>query len=88
MFDMAIYNKLKVLIAEKEIREGRKLSYRIVAQEAGIPLSVLTLYTAQKVRRFDTQTLEKLCRYFGAQPGDLLVFSADLPQPKQKTARK
>jgi putative transcriptional regulator len=88
MVHMAIYNKLKVLIAEKEIRENRKLSYRIVAQEAGIPLSVLTLYTSQKVRRFDIETLQKLCRYFDCQPGDLLVFADDPPQAKQKAARK
>lgn len=85
MIDMAIYNKLKVLIAEKEIREGRKLSHRTVAQEAGIPLSVLTLYASQKVRRFDIETLQKLCRYFDCQPGDLLVYSDE--QPKKKTAR-
>jgi len=85
---MAIYNKLKILIAEKELRENRKLPHRVVAQEAGIPLSVLTLYMSQKVRRFDIETLEKLCRYFGVQPGDLLMLSADQPQPKTKTARK
>jgi len=87
MFDMTIYNKIKVLIAEKEIREGRKLSYRIVAQESDIPLSVLTLYTAQKVKRFDGQTLEKLCTYFKCQPGDLLIHTDSpphLPQPKKK----
>jgi putative transcriptional regulator len=89
MFDMAIFNKLKILIAEKELREGRKLSHRIVAQEADIPLSVLTLYMSQKVRRFDTETLQKLCRYFGVQPGDLLVFSDNPPETSNnKTARK
>ncbi len=89
MFNMAIYNKLKVLLAEKEIRENRKLSHRTVAQEAGIPLSVLTLYMSQKVRRFDVETLQKLCRYFGVQPGELLVYSEDPPnhdpsKPKKK----
>jgi putative transcriptional regulator len=87
MVYMAIYNKIKVLIAEKELRENRKLPHRIVAQEIGIPSSVLTLYTSQKVRRYDVQTLEKICRYFECQPGDLLVFSDDAPT-KQKAARK
>jgi putative transcriptional regulator len=86
---MPIYNKLKILIAEKELREGRKLPQRVIAQEADIPLSVLTLYISQKVRRFDTETLQKLCRYFGVQPGDLLVYSDNSSDhPKQKTARK
>ena len=81
---MAIQNKVKILIAEKELREGRKLSHRTVAQEAGIPLSVLTLYTSQKVRRFDVETLEKLCRYFKCQPGDLLVFADNSPSDSKK----
>ena len=81
---MAIQNKVKILIAEKELREGRKLSHRTVAQEAGIPLSVLTLYTSQKVRRFDVQTLEKLCNYFKCQPGDLLVYPDNSPSGSKK----
>ena len=82
---MPIYNKLKILIANKENMESRKLSYRTVAQEAGIPLSVLTEYTGQRVRRFDINTLEKLCRYFGVQPGELLGYT-DAP-PKTKKPR-
>lgn len=86
MLNMAIYNKLKVLLAEKELREGRKLSHRTVAQEAGIPLSVLTLYMSQKVRRFDVETLQKLCKYFGVQPGELLIYSEDPPSSTKKKA--
>lgn len=88
---MPIYNKLKILIANKENTESRKLSYRTVAQEADIPLSVLTEYTGQRVKRFDINTLEKLCRYFSVQPGELLGFIDTPPQPpakKQKAARK
>lgn len=88
MLDMAIYNKVKILIAEKELRENRKLSYRTVSDEADIPVSVLSLYTGQNVKRFDGETLQKLCRYFGVQPGDLLVFSEDPPTPKKKNAPK
>lgn len=87
---MPIYNKLKMLIAQKEAVEGKKLSYRTVAQDAGIPLSVLTEYTGQRVKRYDVNTLEKLCKYFGVQPGDLLGWTDAPPQdnPKTKTARK
>jgi DNA-binding Xre family transcriptional regulator len=84
---MPIYNKLKILIANKENTESRKLSYRTVAQEAGIPLSVLTEYTGQRVKRFDINTLEKLCRYFSVQPGDLLGF-IDNPPPSAPPAKK
>lgn len=89
MLDMAIYNKLKVLIAEKEIRDNRKLTYRTVAEEANIPVSVLTSYASQNVGRFDGETLQKLCRYFNCQPGDLLVYTEDPPPSnKKKVSRK
>jgi putative transcriptional regulator len=89
--DMAIYNKLKILIAQKELREGRKLTYRTVAEEAKISISVLAEYMGQNVKRFDAETLQKLCRYFGIQPGDLLVYTDDGPEAstlKTKASRK
>jgi len=86
--DMAIYNRLKILIAEKEFREGRKLTYRTVAEETGLNMSTLTAYMTQRVERFDKSTLEKLSEYLNCQPGDLLVYSADPPQPKKKAPRK
>lgn len=82
---MPIQNRLKVLMAEKSLREKRRLTYREVSQEADIPKSVLSLYVAQKVRRFDIETLEKLCKYFNIQPGDLLFYEE--PE-KTKTAHK
>jgi putative transcriptional regulator len=85
MLDMAIYNKLKILIAEKEFREGRKLTYRTISKETGISTTTLTKYINQG-GGIDAGTLEKLCEYFDCQPGDLLIYSAD--SPKEKTARK
>jgi len=79
MIDMAIYNRLKVLIAEKEIRERRKLTYRIIAHETGISLSILTGYVTQRVNRFDGSTLERLCNYFACQPGDILTYADNPP---------
>ena len=81
---MAIYNKLKVLIAEKEIKENRRLSYRTISEETGISLSILTSYATQKTNRFDGQTLERLCNYFVCQPGDLLIHANNPPSPKKK----
>jgi putative transcriptional regulator len=76
---MTIYNRLKVMIAEKELREGRRLTYRTIAQETGVSTGTLTAYVNQRVNRFDTPTLEAFCRFFGCQPGDLLVFSDTPP---------
>jgi putative transcriptional regulator len=83
MFDMTIYNRLKILIAEKEFREKRKLTYRTISQETGISTSTLTKYMGQDVKSFDTATLETLCTYFNVQPGDILTFADSLPTPNQ-----
>jgi putative transcriptional regulator len=80
MFDMAIYNRLRVLIAEKELREQRKLSYRTISDETGIPVSTITEYMTQRIKRYDGATLEKLCVYFGVQPGQVLIYSENPPE--------
>jgi putative transcriptional regulator len=88
--DMAIQNRLKVLLAEKELRESRKLTYRTVAKETGLAIDTLTAYMTQRVNRFDKSTLETLCEYLSCNVGDLLIYSADGPdhKPKKKTAQK
>jgi putative transcriptional regulator len=87
MLDMAIYNKLKIKIAEKEFRENRKLTYRTISKETGISTTTLTKYINQG-GGIDPGTLEKLCEYFDCQPGDLLVYSADSPETSNKKASR
>lgn len=82
--EMAIQNRLKILLAEKEYREGRKLTYRTVAKETGLAIDTLTAYMTQRVNRFDKSTLEAFCKYLSCDVGDLLKYSADEPQPKKK----
>lgn len=79
MNQMTIHNRLKILIAEKEIREGRNLPYRVISKETGLATSTLTDYAKQRVSRFDASTLDTLCQYFDCQPGDILVYSEDEP---------
>lgn len=74
---MAIQNRLKVLLAEKELREGRKLTYRLVAKETGLAIDTLTSYMTQKVNRFDRSTLETFCEYLSCDVGDLLKYAPD-----------
>ena len=77
---MPIYNRLGILIAEKELREHRKITYRTLAHETGINLTTVNLYMTQKLNRFDGETLVKLCDYFGVQPGDILIYTKEPPE--------
>ncbi len=89
LLDMTIQNRLKVLLAEKELREGRKLTYRTVAQETGLAIDTLTAYMTQRVNRFDKSTLETFCQYLSCDVGDLLKYSPDdHPADKKKASHK
>jgi putative transcriptional regulator len=71
---MTIKNRVKILIAEKEIKENRKLTMRIIAQEAGVSTNSLVAYTNQEVVRFDAVVLEAFCKYFNCGVGDILFY--------------
>jgi putative transcriptional regulator len=71
---MVIQNRLKILIAQKELAEGRRLTYKVICGETRLSATTLTSYVTQNVNRFDASTLEALCAYFDCQPGDLLEY--------------
>lgn len=85
-----IRSRLKRLRLEKEEREGRKLSYRVIAQETGLSEGVILRIHNSAFTKISTETLEKLCSYFGCTVGELLEFvpAAATPshqsQPKQE----
>ena len=72
---MVIKNRLKVLIAEKEIREHRRLPYHVIHEETGVAVSTITEYAKQRIRRFDASTIEAFCIFFDCQPGDIIFFT-------------
>ena len=76
---MTIFNRVKILIAEKELREGRKWPYDAITKATGISTSTLSNYALQKVGRFDASTLNALCHFFNCQPGEILIFDSDDP---------
>jgi putative transcriptional regulator len=71
---MAIKTRLKILIAEKEVKENRKLTLRTISEEAGVSTNSLTAYNNQDVVRFDAPVLEAFCKYFNCGVGDILFY--------------
>jgi len=74
---MAIKFKLKTLIEGKEIREDRKLTYRVIADEADVSTNTLTQMANHRMKNVGVVTIDKLCRYFDCQPGDLIIHIPD-----------
>jgi putative transcriptional regulator len=73
-----IKSKLKLLIAQREIATGQKITYQSLAIEVGLSKTTLNRLAEGKTDRIDFLTLEKLCRYFQCHVGDLLIYEPDL----------
>lgn len=61
-------------MAEKALRENRKVTQRVVAEETGIPPSSISKYANDTLERIERDTLIALCDYFVCDVGDLLFI--------------
>lgn len=50
----------------------RKMNIAELARELGVHRNTITLLYDESAQRIDLEVLEKLCRFFGCQVGDLL----------------
>ncbi|HBE60139.1 MAG TPA: transcriptional regulator [Cyanobacteria bacterium UBA11149] len=68
--------KLAVLMAERNI-SNKELAVLIGMN----PKSVSRLKVRRRLTRIDESTLNALCQALQCQPGDLMVYEEDLPDP-------
>jgi DNA-binding Xre family transcriptional regulator len=84
---MPVRCTLRLLVARRNVERvaaGQpELTQQRIADESGVPLSVVSGLITNRVTRVDYGTLDKLCRYFKAQPGDLLIWE---PAPEEIAA--
>lgn len=64
---------------EKAFRERRRISVNDVCQETGLSRPTVSRIANVPGYSTSTETIDVLCRYFGCQPGDLLVRVEDEP---------
>lgn len=64
---------------EKSFRERRRITLNDVAEETGLSRPTLSRLANVPGYVTSTDTIEKLCRYFGCSPGELLVLIDDEP---------
>lgn len=72
--------RLAELIADKSFKERRVVTVSEIAQATGIHRATLSKVANQPGANIGTEIIDKLCRYFGCQPGDLMTFIDDMPQ--------
>lgn len=66
--------KLAALLGEKQTRENRVINVVTVAKETGIPKQTLYNWLSGDTTMFSGPIIEKLCRYFNCDVGDLLTI--------------
>ena len=69
-----IYCRIKELIADKERKDNRSISYRTITAETGLSSTTLVkLASHSGINRIDANTIDVLCDYFDCGVGDLLI---------------
>ena len=76
-----VYNRFKILLSEKEAREGKRVSYADIQKSTGIAASTLSAWATNDISRYDRETIEKLCKFFSCKVGELIVYEPSPQQP-------
>ena len=66
--------RLTELIADKAFKERRVVSLTEVADATGIHRATLSKMANQPGANIGTDIIDKLCKYFACQPGELLTY--------------
>lgn len=72
--EVPVRSRFKLLLAEKEMKEGRKIPYREISKQTGVSTQSLSGLATNSTRRFDADVLGALCKYFSCEIGDLLTY--------------
>jgi putative transcriptional regulator len=69
--------RLSELIADKQFKEGRRVTLIEIAAATGINRMTLSRMLNTKGYSTVTDNLDRLCQYFGCQVGELAVYVGD-----------
>ena len=72
--------RLRELIATKRRTDGRRINYAIIMAETGISTTTLTRLANDRSTGVAIATIDRLCAYFQAQPGDLFIYVEETQQ--------
>lgn len=71
--------RLPELIADKSFQERRVVTVSEIAQATGIHRATLSKVANHPGANIGTDIVDKLCRYFGCQPGELMSWIDESP---------
>ena len=74
MDDLEIRNRFRILLAQKEVRDGRRYTYDDIMATTGISRQTIASYATASVSRYDSKTLKAFCDFFDCELSELLEY--------------
>lgn len=74
--------KLGEMIEKRQFAEGRRITINEIASASGLNRMTLSKILNQKGYGTGTETIDRLCAYFGCEVADLMEY---LPDPPNST---
>lgn len=72
-----VYNRFRILLAEKQTEENRNISYDEVKEKTGVAKSTISAWATNKVKRYDAGTIKEFCDFLNCDVGDLIVYQRE-----------
>jgi putative transcriptional regulator len=67
-----VNSHLRVLVAQKELREKRRIGIRVIVGEAGASRSAVERLLNNTIKQVPLDDLAALCEWVPCEPGDIL----------------
>lgn len=75
-----VHSYLRILVAQKEVREGRKLPVRVITLESGASRSAVERLLNNSIKNVPLDDLGCLCEWVPCAVGDMLVLEDERNQ--------
>lgn len=78
---------LRILVAQKELRERRRLTLRVIVKESGASRSAVQRLLNNTIKNVPLDDLARLCEWVPCEPGDILRLEPLPDQPARSAER-
>jgi len=75
-----VNSHFRVLVAQKELREKRRIGIRVIVEETGANRSAVQRLLNNTIREVPLEALARLCEWVPCEPGDILKLE---PLPEE-----
>lgn len=81
---MPVLNKFQTLLRQRRAKEDREITLIEISEKTGVSRDTLSRYFGQKITQYNSDTVEKLCRYFKVEVGEFLYLDPTVDRGDQQ----